>query len=849
MDVAIVYHLCTTSTWKCAKERGIPHSGALDAPLGMMMQQQTPLSPREQRLPHVPPAASRQQMQQQGSHRQLQLLDLAFEGTPAVVSSREYAYEYEEPLSDRELPRIGSPRPSSARSTRSVHSSRERGYPDDHLTAADGFIHYGQEQQQHYQASVEVGYTHYDELSTQEMSNGAAQDESVLMEASDPELFQAGVEEHAKRLGIDPVMEVDFLWIARESLVAPLPEGWYHVTATETGAPYYYNETTGESRWDHPCDDQFRQIFRELKQKNMYQQSTSRRYDHYNASHVENDNSARQRGDEHTASYYAVNSNYQTMAWQDDVQQGESVDATAISGRPLTSTRYQDNENLSMYSNYPSQQYWSGVGQEQAQVDQNGDYYGAYPYKTANVRLHFTFFLTVSICCESHLIVIAFGCGCLQGYEDQVEYDTESVPVAAPQQNGTSARSRSSSSPRSNLAEAQHTERLTQQYLAQLQSIEELKAKDEQLICDLRAQIQELSKKLEQQEEKCQALASDKGKIEDKFGDYRTQLDGYVKKCEDLTEINQTMKRELLAARNRLETQQEEASKAKDDGDEVEKLTAQIRKEQALREDTERKYAEAMKEQSRLSKSFEDSQSTIAALREELAVLRAMGMENDARASASAADASATAAAVATLTKQLSDKEKELRSEKTTSKRLQDQLDELKEGQTKTTEFLQAKLSQQLAQKDEQLETEQQQTAKLQKELQLAVEGRKNIEKQLEEQKLLSTSQLGEAEDQHRALKREHRALERDLKSLQLVSKERDEELTTTKRQIGTLESKLEDQEKLIENARRTGFAEAERAVSLYVCCSGGWMQLLNHMLLPCRVRTSSDKRKLRSPE
>lgn len=341
------------------------------------------------------PTSSRQQ-QQQGSHRQLQLLDLAFEGAPAtiaaaVVSSREYAYEYEEPMSDADLPRIGSARPSSSRSTRSsrsVHSSRERGYVDDHPAAANGFSYYSQEQQQHqqhYQASVSVGYAQYDELPLQEMScNGAAQDESVLMEASDPELFQAGVEEHAKRLGIDPIMEADFLWIARESLVAPLPEGWYHVTATETGAPYYYNEKTGESRWDHPCDDQFRQIFRELKQKNMYQQS-SRRYDHYSASHVENDSSTRQRGDEHTASYYAANSNYQTMAWQDDPQQEQQGD-TAATGRPLTSTGYQENESVSTYSNYLPQQDWSDAGQEQVQVDQNGDYYGEYPYKAANVR-------------------------------------------------------------------------------------------------------------------------------------------------------------------------------------------------------------------------------------------------------------------------------------------------------------------------------------------------------------------------------------------------------------------------------------------------------------------------------
>eukprot|EP00644_Phytophthora_capsici_P011469 jgi/Phyca11/119019/e_gw1.37.422.1 len=94
------------------------------------------------------------------------------------------------------------------------------------------------------------------------------------MEASDPALFQAAVEEHARRLGIDPAVDPQLLWIARESLVAPLPDGWYHVTATETGQPYYYNEISGESRWDHPSDDQFRQVFRQMKQKQSMQGKT-----------------------------------------------------------------------------------------------------------------------------------------------------------------------------------------------------------------------------------------------------------------------------------------------------------------------------------------------------------------------------------------------------------------------------------------------------------------------------------------------------------------------------------------------------------------------------------------------
>ena len=46
----------------------------------------------------------------------------------------------------------------------------------------------------------------------------------------DPTLFREGVAEHARYLGIDPEVDSKFLWIAQESLLAPLPEGWEQVT-------------------------------------------------------------------------------------------------------------------------------------------------------------------------------------------------------------------------------------------------------------------------------------------------------------------------------------------------------------------------------------------------------------------------------------------------------------------------------------------------------------------------------------------------------------------------------------------------------------------------------------------
>lgn len=60
------------------------------------------------------------------------------------------------------------------------------------------------------------------------------------------EIFEA-----ARYLGIDPIGEPQYLWIAEEMLTAPLPDGWTEHTDAE-GNVYFYNNSTGESVWDHP---------------------------------------------------------------------------------------------------------------------------------------------------------------------------------------------------------------------------------------------------------------------------------------------------------------------------------------------------------------------------------------------------------------------------------------------------------------------------------------------------------------------------------------------------------------------------------------------------------------------
>ncbi|KAJ3216374.1 hypothetical protein HK099_005901 [Clydaea vesicula] len=72
--------------------------------------------------------------------------------------------------------------------------------------------------------------------------------------------------EYAKFIGIDPIEEEELLWIARESLKAPLPENW-KPCQTEDGNIYYFNFITGESIWDHPCDEHYKKLYETEKEK------------------------------------------------------------------------------------------------------------------------------------------------------------------------------------------------------------------------------------------------------------------------------------------------------------------------------------------------------------------------------------------------------------------------------------------------------------------------------------------------------------------------------------------------------------------------------------------------------
>lgn len=85
--------------------------------------------------------------------------------------------------------------------------------------------------------------------------------EEVL--AKDYEPSPDEVVEYAEWLGMDLTKDVDFLWIAREGLKAPLPPAWK--ACESDGEIFFFNFRTGQSEWDHPSDMYCRKMYHRAK--------------------------------------------------------------------------------------------------------------------------------------------------------------------------------------------------------------------------------------------------------------------------------------------------------------------------------------------------------------------------------------------------------------------------------------------------------------------------------------------------------------------------------------------------------------------------------------------------------
>ncbi|GFS13229.1 centrosomal protein of 164 kDa-like [Elysia marginata] len=82
------------------------------------------------------------------------------------------------------------------------------------------------------------------------------------------------IQEYAASIGIDVHKEPHLMFVAREGINAPLPEHWRPCQAP-TGDVYYFNFATGESIWDHPCDEFYKSMVLEERKRFALEKNTS----------------------------------------------------------------------------------------------------------------------------------------------------------------------------------------------------------------------------------------------------------------------------------------------------------------------------------------------------------------------------------------------------------------------------------------------------------------------------------------------------------------------------------------------------------------------------------------------
>ena len=85
--------------------------------------------------------------------------------------------------------------------------------------------------------------------------------------------MQEDVTEYAKFLGMDVDADAHLLWIAKEAMEAPLPEGWTQ-HEDKDGFVYFYNTGTQQSTYEHPMDEFYRKVYAKVRRVGLHSMVT-----------------------------------------------------------------------------------------------------------------------------------------------------------------------------------------------------------------------------------------------------------------------------------------------------------------------------------------------------------------------------------------------------------------------------------------------------------------------------------------------------------------------------------------------------------------------------------------------
>ena len=78
------------------------------------------------------------------------------------------------------------------------------------------------------------------------------------------------VREYAVHIGLDPLLDKDSMWIAKEGINAPLEKDWQSAVASNGDVYYYRNRTGGRPpivQWAHPSDEHYKKLATSIRRK------------------------------------------------------------------------------------------------------------------------------------------------------------------------------------------------------------------------------------------------------------------------------------------------------------------------------------------------------------------------------------------------------------------------------------------------------------------------------------------------------------------------------------------------------------------------------------------------------
>ncbi|KAF5394975.1 hypothetical protein PHET_09080 [Paragonimus heterotremus] len=84
----------------------------------------------------------------------------------------------------------------------------------------------------------------------------------ILSENCDQSPNDEEIKLYADSIGIDLHKEPELIWLAKEGISAPVPKGW-QVLQDENNQIFYYNSASGQSLWEHPLDEFYRNQVRQ----------------------------------------------------------------------------------------------------------------------------------------------------------------------------------------------------------------------------------------------------------------------------------------------------------------------------------------------------------------------------------------------------------------------------------------------------------------------------------------------------------------------------------------------------------------------------------------------------------